>query len=140
MFSGRCYFIHSGRRAAVYFDDAQVGNVIGDTVGNYSGVVTVPSNAAPGTHRIRVVSPREIAAAGFEVIPSTTCAGDCNADGVVTIDDLLRVITIVLGDAAPTTCSAADGNGDGVVMIDELLTAVQRALVGCQPPSGRAGH
>ena len=136
MFSGRCYFIHSGRRAAVYFDTTQVANVIGDTIGNYSGVVAVPSHAAFGTHQIRIVSPREIAAAPFDVVRSTTCAGDCNGDGVVTIDDLLQLVTVVLGEAPPNSCPSVDDNGSGVVTIDALLSAVQHALTGCNPPSG----
>ena len=133
--SGRCYFIHSGRRATVYFDDVQVASVIGDTIGNYSGVVEIPSDAALGTHQIRVVSLREIAAAPFEVAPAP-CAGDCNGDGTVTVDDLLQVISIAFGDAALDSCRSVDVDGDGMVRVDELLTAVQRALTGCSMPAG----
>ena len=135
MFSGRCYFIHSGRRAAVYFDDIQVANVIGDTIGNYSGVMNVPTGAALGTHRVRVVMPREIAAASFEVVPSTSCAGDCNGDGVVTIDEVLQIAAVILGQAPPDSCPFLEDDGNGGVAIDALVSAVQQALGGCHPPS-----
>ena len=137
MFSGRCNLIRAGRRGAVYFDDTHVAVVTGDAVGNYSGVVTIPSDAALGTHQIRVVNPRQIAAAPFEVTsPPGACAGDCDGDGVVTTQDLLQVLAIVFGDAPPTSCLSVDTNADGTATIDELLQAVQHALDGCSPPSG----
>lgn len=131
--AGRCYFLHSGRSGSVYFDDAQVGTVAGDTNGNYSGVLAIPKDAAPGTHVIHILSPREIAAVPFQV---TNCAGDCNGDGAITIDDLLQVVAIAFGDAPLTSCPSADTNGDGLVTIDEMLNVVQRALSGCGPPPG----
>lgn len=135
-FGGRCYFIHSGRRAAVYFDNVQVANVIGDTIGNYTGVASIPSDAAPGMHQIRIVSPREIAAASFDVTPSAACTSDCNGDGVVAIDDLLQIIAVILGEAPANSCPPVADIGNGSVTIDALLRAVQQALAGCQPPSG----
>ncbi|HVM97203.1 MAG TPA: putative Ig domain-containing protein [Candidatus Acidoferrales bacterium] len=61
------------------------------------------------------------------------CVGDCNADGVVTVDELLLGVNIALGSAAATACAAVDANGDGEVTINELLAAVQSALNGCPP-------
>jgi hypothetical protein len=134
-FSGRCYFVHSGRRGTVYFDNTQVGTIVGDTLGNYSGTLSVPGDAAIGTHLIHVVSPRDIAASSFEVTAlPTTCAGDCNGDATVSIDDLLQAVSVAFGDAAPSNCTSVDVNGDGMVSINELLGAVQRALDGCDAP------
>jgi hypothetical protein len=132
-FSGRCYFVHSGRRGDVYFDDTKVGDIIGDTLGNYNGALTVPSDALVGSHVIRILSPREIAAAPFEV---TECAGDCNGDGMVGIDDLMQVVNIVFGDAPLSSCASVDSNRNGVLTIDELLSAVQRGLRGCSVQPG----
>ena len=133
-FSGRCYFVHSGRRGTVYFDSTQVGTVVGDTAGNYSGTLSIPSDAAVGTHLIHIASPRDIAASPFEVTaPSATCAGDCNGDVLVSIDDLLQAVTVAFGDAPPSSCASVDVDGNGTVSINELLGAVQRALDGCGP-------
>ncbi|MFI5367285.1 MAG: dockerin type I domain-containing protein [Candidatus Binatia bacterium] len=59
------------------------------------------------------------------------CSGDCNQDGVVTVDELLRAVNIALGNGTSTECPAADVNGDGEVTVDELLKAVNAALDGC---------
>jgi len=61
------------------------------------------------------------------------CVGDCNADGMVTVDELLQGVNIALGNAPATGCTAVDVNGDGEVTINELLAAVNAALNGCPP-------
>jgi hypothetical protein len=131
-FSGRCTLLRSGRSGGVYFDGTQVGNVTADTVGNYNGMLTIPSDATLGTHLIRIVSPRQIAVGSFEVsTPSGVCPGDCNGDGTVSIEELLQVVNIAFGDASPSSCPFVDANGDGTTTISELLNAVQSALQGC---------
>ena len=62
---------------------------------------------------------------------SAACRGDCNEDSTVTVDELITIVNIALGDAGLETCSNADGNADGVLTIDELVTAVNEALYGC---------
>lgn len=59
------------------------------------------------------------------------CAGDCNQNGVVTVDELVRAVTIVLRNGVAADCSRADVNGNGVLTIDELVKAVNAALNGC---------
>jgi len=59
------------------------------------------------------------------------CAGDCNDDGTVTVDEILTMVNIALGNADVSTCLAGDVNGDGQVTVDEILTAVNNALDGC---------
>jgi hypothetical protein len=59
------------------------------------------------------------------------CAGDCNGDGSVTVDELLLAVNISLGTRAVGQCDAADRDGDGLVTIDELIAAVSTALNGC---------
>jgi hypothetical protein len=99
-------------------------------------VLQIPSDARLGTHLIRVVNPREIAAAPFEVTGPIPCEGDCGDDGVVGVDDLLQAVTVLLGDASLSTCESLDVNGDATVTIDELLNAVRHALQGCGLPPG----
>ncbi|MBX3027288.1 hypothetical protein KF840_20515 [bacterium] len=59
------------------------------------------------------------------------CAGDCNGDGTVAINELISGVNIALGSAAVGTCAAVDANGDGSVAINELIAAVSKALSGC---------
>jgi len=59
------------------------------------------------------------------------CPGDCDGDGSVAIDELVRLVNIALGSAAISTCSAGDSDGNGQVSIDEILTAVFHGLNGC---------
>jgi hypothetical protein len=59
------------------------------------------------------------------------CAGDCNADGNVTIDELLVGVQIVLDLRPAIDCPPVDDDGDGSVTISELVRAVDTALNGC---------
>lgn len=52
-------------------------------------------------------------------------------NGAVSIDELLLVVNIALGNAPASGCLMADMDGGGTVTIDELLTAVSHALGGC---------
>jgi Ca2+-binding EF-hand superfamily protein len=60
-----------------------------------------------------------------------TCAGDCNGDGQVTIDELVRGVSIALDEAPVSACPSLDVDGNGVVEINELVRAVENALDGC---------
>ena len=63
--------------------------------------------------------------------PAADCPGDCNRDRVVSIDELVRAVTIALDRASVDGCAAADPNGDGGVSIEELVRAVDASLSGC---------
>ncbi len=63
--------------------------------------------------------------------PAPPCAGDCDGNGSVTIDELIRGVNIALGSLPPATCAPLDTSGDGSVTIDELIAAVRLALDGC---------
>jgi len=54
--------------------------------------------------------------------------GDCNGDGMVTIDELITGVNIALGNLPVTACPAFDTNRDGRVTIEELIAAVNAAL------------
>ena len=62
---------------------------------------------------------------------AATCTGDCNNNGVVTVDELLTLVNIALGEAAVGTCLAGDANHDMQITIDEILAAVHNALSEC---------
>lgn len=63
------------------------------------------------------------------------CAGDCGNDGEVSIDELVTMLNVALGNADVSVCGAGDANSDGEITVDELITAVSSALVGCSDNS-----
>ncbi len=67
---------------------------------------------------------------GCELRP--TCAGDCNRDGVTSIDELIRSVNVALGKLSVDTCAAADADGNGSVTVEELVAIVDRSLNGCR--------
>lgn len=71
----------------------------------------------------------QVTATTFGVAPA--CAGDCNGDGAVTVDELVKGANLLLGAAPLDQCSSFDSNGDGAVTVDELVRAVNNALAGC---------
>jgi hypothetical protein len=63
--------------------------------------------------------------------PPAMCSGDCNGDGQVTVDEILTMVSIALGNTPVTACDAGDANQDNEITVDEILTAVNNALNGC---------
>lgn len=68
--------------------------------------------------------------------PSYACGGDCNTDGQVTIDELIKGVDIVLGNLVLSACAMFDADMDGMVTINELITGVNNALNACVTPTG----
>jgi len=62
---------------------------------------------------------------------SRACLGDCNNDGSVTIDELVRAVQVALGAATIDDCDAIDNNRDGQVTVNELIRGVAKGLNGC---------
>jgi mono/diheme cytochrome c family protein len=63
--------------------------------------------------------------------PPAACVGDCGETTQVTVDDILTMVNIALGNANVTSCSAGDANSDDQITVDEILAAVSNALNGC---------
>jgi len=64
------------------------------------------------------------------------CTGDCNLDGFVTINELIRMTNIALGisvcgEGSVAACPAGDANGDCSITVEELIRAVGNSLNGC---------
>ena len=64
-------------------------------------------------------------------VGGSICAGDCDGNGGVEVDELVRGVNVALGIAAPDRCPAADASGNGTVTLDEIVRAVRAALHGC---------
>jgi hypothetical protein len=60
-----------------------------------------------------------------------TCVGDCDASRTVTVDEVLTMVNIALGNVAVSRCDAGDASRDGQMTVDEILAAVNNALNGC---------
>lgn len=59
------------------------------------------------------------------------CAGDCDADGIVAVEELITGVAIALGRAPFERCPALDGNIDGEVRIEDLIGAMRHLLASC---------
>lgn len=62
---------------------------------------------------------------------TATCVGDCDGDGSVTVDEIVRGVNIALGMSPVDDCPALDADGSESVTVDEVVTAVNNALNGC---------
>ena len=65
------------------------------------------------------------------------CPGDCNWNGVVSIDEIIVAVNIALGLRNRHDCPPADVDNNGDVTIDEIISAVHRALQGCEAAERR---
>jgi hypothetical protein len=99
-----------GGRVAIYFnvDAGFSGLATSSAAGGYGGMF-----GAPGT------------------VVVVRCIGDCNADGRVAINELIRMVAIALGDGPVTGCIAGDERHDGRITINEIVRAVNNALFDC---------
>jgi ELWxxDGT repeat protein len=60
------------------------------------------------------------------------CVGDCDGNGVVTVDELVVGVSIALGISLADDCRGLDSDGDRRITVDELVAAVGYALTGCE--------
>lgn len=59
------------------------------------------------------------------------CVADCDENGRVTVDEIVRAVNIALGVQQVASCTSADRDADGSVTVDEILASVQHGLTGC---------
>jgi glucose/arabinose dehydrogenase len=65
-------------------------------------------------------------------LAAQVCPGDCSFDANVTVDELVTVVNIALGDLDVVVCPSADSSCDGRVTVDEIVGSVGGALDGCE--------
>lgn len=63
---------------------------------------------------------------------SPTCPGDCDGNGAVTVNELIRGVNIALGMLPLVDCPVLDSNADDMIAINDLIAAVNAALAGCE--------
>jgi len=64
-------------------------------------------------------------------IAGAACSGDCGNDGSITIDELVTMVNIALGNGPLSTCTGGDADSSGEITINEIVAAVNNALNGC---------
>ena len=64
-------------------------------------------------------------------VRAQSCAGDCDGNGTVTIDELITAVNIALEVLPLERCGAADHDGSAAITVDELVLAVSLALSNC---------
>jgi hypothetical protein len=102
----------------------------GGAVSEFTFALPAPKNNAGQTGAVPTPS------ATATPTPTQTpvaCVGDCNGDRKVTVDEILSMVNIALGNPAISACMAGDANADGEVTVSEILAAVNSALDGCPP-------
>jgi len=65
--------------------------------------------------------------------PSAMCAGDCDGNGTVTVNEIVMLVGIALEQVPIGSCEAGNRDGDLQITVSEILTAVNRALGSCEP-------
>jgi hypothetical protein len=117
-----------------------------DTCDEANDTCLTPFGTATPTLAIPTATPTATAAAPTPSLtlappsPTTTstpvgqaCAGDCNGDGTVAVNELVLGVSITLGQQPLSACPPFDTNRDGSLIINELVAAVTRLLGGCAP-------
>jgi len=76
----------------------------------------------------RLFTSRNTEMADLRELGGPALVGDCNKDGRVLIDELIRGVNIALGGTPVTACTPFDRSRDGMVTVDELVRGVRNAL------------
>jgi hypothetical protein len=70
-----------------------------------------------------------------------SCAGDCDGDGAVSVNEIITAVNIVLGNTPLDACAAIVPSGSGPPGVSHLIAAVGSAQCQCQacptPPPTR---
>ena len=104
------------------------------SAGASPGMVAIP-NAASATDLAGNLIPAVSGSAGQVII--TTCTGDCDGSGSVTIGEVLRCVGLFLAQPLcdftdpRLSCPAADADHSNSVSIGEVLQCVGKFLNGC---------
>lgn len=62
---------------------------------------------------------------------SRLCAGDCDGNGTVVVNELVTGVNIALSRATVGACAPMDTNASSTITVEELVTSVNRLLGGC---------
>lgn len=94
----------------------------------------VPVPGSPPCSSTESVSQVAITDGSVDVQGPPSCAGDCDGNTTVSVNELITMVNIALGAAPVSTCTAGDLDSSGTIEINEIITAVNNALNGCPVP------
>ena len=112
----------------------QITSVGRDGFGGGLHALAIETHRDPGTDAVHsdIV---ELAGAGMSadaiVSRAPLCAGDCNLDGAVAIDEIITGIGIGSRAMPVDRCYAADRDRSGAIAIDEIVSSVASSIHGC---------
>lgn len=111
-----------------------IAGVAGNCLPTATGCACI-SEVTPTSTPRRTSTPTPTFRFGEGPTPTTPrlspCLGDCDADGRVSINEIIMAINISLDMVSLDACRPCDGNIDGLVTVDELVKAVGNALRAC---------
>lgn len=99
------------------------------SVGDVNAVDQTCGSATPPCGDPNAAS--QVVVSDGRVLVTNGCTGTCDYSGQVTVDKILTMVNIALGNQSINGCWAGDANGDGLITVDEILAAVINALNGC---------
>ena len=76
----------------------------------------------------RLFTSRGSQIADLRALRGPVLVGDCNRNGEVAINELIRGVSIALGDTPVSECTPFDRVADGQVSVTELIRGVRNAL------------
>lgn len=129
----------SDNALAVFTRDPESGHVtfdrtVRDGKGGADGLAGAASVIVSRDGRyLYVTGSTDNALTVFRVIgdDEEVCAGDCAADGSVSIGELIVCVNIALGRGKLAECIECDADGSGAVDISDLIRSVANSLNGC---------
>lgn len=111
---GRAWYTNLGHRDETYADEAFRRHVLGGLLW------------ASGCDAECVQTPTP------SPLPTpASCVGDCDENGSVAINELVKGVKIALAGGQINECPALDADLDAIVSVSELITAVTFAAEGC---------
>jgi hypothetical protein len=105
----------------------------GEPFAIYNGRCSTPGDpvdAGPGQTDVNFTFGDE----NLQACPTPTpisCVGDCDGSGDVTVNELITMVNIALGNTALSACPVGDADGSGEITVNEIIAAVNNALTGC---------
>jgi hypothetical protein len=93
-------------------------------------------NDCPATDQRGAMRPRDgdgnmVAVCDIGAFESAICTGSCDGNGEVTVEELVTLVNVALGESSLTACVSGDRDGDLRITIDEIVAALTKALEGC---------
>jgi hypothetical protein len=101
---------------------AITGVILSDPNGNYIPGATGNSGTITVTTPTRTLTPTITKTpTPTATRTATPCVGTCHGGSAVTVDELLVMVNIALGNTVVSACRAGDANSDGAITINEVL-------------------